>query len=219
VVPLVMTIAVEMAGLAELSRTHGSGIGLRDQVRLVWSVGPYWLLSAVAAVRALVAAGGRPANVARDGDHDVDDEADHDGFGNVAGKGVIDLSAGETGAGVAADVRAIAALTAGGGSGPKRRSLWDDDGDPATRPEPSTRRTGGTGSTGSAEGTDDAGGAEAPTWPTGWTEDARRADAPPGGSGASPASAMGPGVIPVGDRPPVWVDVSQPELTRAVPDR
>jgi hypothetical protein len=54
-VPVLMTVVVEMAGLAELSRTHGSGIGLRDYIRLVVTAVPYWLVSAVGAVRAVLA--------------------------------------------------------------------------------------------------------------------------------------------------------------------
>jgi hypothetical protein len=69
VVPTLMTIVVEMAGLAELSRTHGSGIGWRDHIRLLWSIGPYWLISAVAAVRALLA---DPATVPADPPEDGD---------------------------------------------------------------------------------------------------------------------------------------------------
>jgi hypothetical protein len=55
VVPVLMTVVVEMAGLAELSRTHGSGIGIRDYIRLVVTAVPYWLVSAWGAVRAVLA--------------------------------------------------------------------------------------------------------------------------------------------------------------------
>ena len=104
VVPLLMTVVVEMAGLAELSRTHGSGIGVRDHVRLIWSAGPYWLLSAVAAVRALVAYRRHRPGGTIGGMGDVEDVG-----GAVTGRGAIDLTAGETGAGVTANARALAA--------------------------------------------------------------------------------------------------------------
>jgi hypothetical protein len=122
VVPLVMTVAVEMAGLAELRRTHGSGIGWRDQLRLVWSALPYWTLSAIAAVRALVAyrrSAARAPVGAMAGAADEVTEGAAAGLGGsepVTGLGVIDLTAGETGAGVAADARAIAARSVGSSS-------------------------------------------------------------------------------------------------------
>jgi hypothetical protein len=198
VVPLLMTVVVEMAGLAELSRIHGSGIGLRDQARLVWSAGPYWLLGAVAAVRALVAYRRRPVADEPNGS-DGRDEVDI----TVAGRGVIDLTAGETGAGVAANARALA-----GGHG------WPDSGDRADRvgsperrdrPDRSTwsglaDRPDRSGWSASAEGTEWAEGTGGSGWPeraegsddTSWGE--RRGTAGAGdaaGSGDAPTWPTG----------------------------
>ncbi|HEV7760068.1 MAG TPA: glycosyltransferase family 2 protein [Acidimicrobiales bacterium] len=224
-VPLLMTVAVEMAGLAELSRTHGSGIGLRDHARLVWSAVPYWLLSAVAAGRALLVYRRQP----------VGDRAEHHDIeiDGVAGRGVVDLAAGGSGAGVAADARALA----GPGRDPGR------DRGPGPGPDGSRDRERNRGGRGrparSAFDEDDRQAPAPPTWPTGWTDypadpddpdavhpfgegdldpDADPDLAPPPAPGRGPAgSAAGPGVIPTGRRRPVWTDV--PQLTRTTPDR
>jgi hypothetical protein len=278
-VPLVMTVVVEVAGLAELSRTHGSGIGWRDHLRLVWSAGPYWLVSAAAAVGALVAYRRRPAHAAG---------ADPDDLGGtVVGRGVIDLAGGETGAGVAADARALAAghplppagaspvggspsaagtspagvpaagapaagappWPAGWSDPPPAAPTWPtgwgersddvdddhddghgdddpcdhgDDGGDDGRGDDGRGDDHGDDTGGGDGGIESGGGGGAPTWPTGWTQDATADPVPVGrqeraaGRGGG-TSTVGPGVVPMGGRTPVWSDA--PAVSRSVPDR
>jgi hypothetical protein len=56
VVPAVLGVVVEMVGLAELVRTSGERVRVRDQLRLVVGAVPYRMLLAVAAGRAVVRA-------------------------------------------------------------------------------------------------------------------------------------------------------------------